>query len=122
MNIFKGVAQADMDHYTSGKLDMIRLRISFMGDLSKYIPVDGLASKNVIESLDIELFLIEYFFKKKMSRNEIVRMLSPVHEMYKVKQIGQFLGSITIDYETFTALVTYLQYLSFETFKSGDVL
>ena len=122
IHFFKGVARADMDRYTSGKLVMVRLLIQFVGDLSKYIPIDGLVSKNLVESLDIEFYLIEHFLHRKMEKNHVTKFLSIIWEMCKFKNIGDHVGSITIDYAMFTQFVNYLQYLSFETFKKEDVL
>ena len=49
------------------------------------------------------------------------RVSEATHKVYD-KKIGEYIGSITIDYQTFTQFVNYLQYLSFETFKHEKVL
>ena len=122
INFYKGQSLGNVELYSSGKLIMVRILIQFIGDLSKYIPIDGLVSKNIIESLDIEFYLIEYFLHKRMDKNAVIQVLSPIWEMCKYKKIGEYIGSITIDYQTFTQFVNYLQYLSFETFKQEKVL
>lgn len=119
---YKGFALGAVDWMMSGKLIMVRLRIRFMGDLSKYIPVDALVSKNMVEEVDIDFSLIEHFFGLKMDKYNVQKLLSPLYERCKFKNIGENIGTITVDYETFTKLVTFLQYLSFETFKKEDLL
>lgn len=119
---YKGTSLADVENIITGKLLMVRVKIQFVGDLSKYIPIDGLVSRNIVEGVDIDFYLIEHFFLLKMEKYHVTRLLTPLWEMCKYKKIGEFIGSITIDYEKFTSLVTYLQYLSFETFRREDVL
>jgi len=119
LHLYKGKVSA-LDLYEKGKTIMFRVRIQFTGDLAKYLPIDASAAKETVETIDLDLELMEVFFKKKESSQAVRNMFSPMVEKYPVSKVGQELGTVKINYAIFTEFVAFIQYLSYAPF-SGDV-
>lgn len=115
LRFFKGVSHAEREMFELERLIMIRIRVQFVGDLHKFVPIDTLAAREVIQSVDIDLSLLEIFFNKKQKGRETTRLMSPIVQNYLGNITGQYLGTIQMTYGEFTDLVNFLQYLSHGT-------
>jgi hypothetical protein len=118
IRFFKGISYGRQEMFELERLIMLRVKIQFLGDLSKYIPIDGLAAKESIQSIDIDLDLIEVFFNRKLKKQQVQKLLSPIVDRYLGSNVGQYLSTIQMTYGEFTELVSFLQYLSYEPFKN----
>jgi len=115
VHLYKGKVSA-LDLYETGKTLMFRLRIQFMGNLAKHIPIDASAAKETVETVDIDLEFLEVFFRKSETQQAIRTMFAPLVDKYQGVSIGQRVGTITLSYEKFTEFVNYIQYLSYAPF------
>jgi len=118
IRFFKGISYGRQEMFELERLIMLRVKIQFLGDLSKYISIDGLAAKESIQSIDIDLDLIEVFFNRKLKKQQVQKLLSPIVDRYLGSNVGQYLSTIQMTYGEFTELVSFLQYLSYEPFKN----
>ena len=116
LHLYKGKVSA-LDLYESGKTIMFRLKIQFVGNLAKYIPIDAVTAKETIETVDIDLELLEVFFKKRESAQSIRAMFSPLVDKYPGVNIGQLVGTLKVNYGIFTEFVNFIQFLSYEPFR-----
>jgi hypothetical protein len=119
LHLFKGKVSA-LDLFESGRTLMFRVKIQFAGNLAKYLPIDAAAAKETIETVDLDIELLEVFFKKKQSAQAVRAMFAPLVDKYPGVQIGQFIGSIRLEYGIFTEFVNFIQYLSYAPME-GDV-
>jgi len=85
---YKGKVSA-LDLFETGRTLMFRVKIKFTGNLAKYIPIDAVAAKETIETVDIDLELLEVFFKRKQSAQSTRIMFAPLVDKYPSLAIGQ---------------------------------
>lgn len=121
LNLFKGRSLAEREKFMLGRLIMIRTKVHVVGDLRKYISLDTTVAKDVVESMDIDLKLIEQFLYKYYSRQGIVSKLSDIVEKYSSQKVGSYLGNIILDYDQFTQFVAFLGVGAYEPIKNESV-
>lgn len=119
--ICKGNAET-AKHFFDINPKIIRLKVELMGDLKRFIPIDGIVTKDIVESVDVEIGLIEHFLNTKLKKVAVSRIMGPIKELHKARLVGHVIGEMVLDYGIYTELVSYLQYLSYETFNKEDVL
>lgn len=112
IHLFKGKVSA-LDLVERGKTVMFRIKIQFTGNLATYLPIDAAAAKETIETIDLDLELLEVFFKKKETSQAVRAMFSPMVEKYSSFKIGQKLGTIKVTYDIFNEFVVFIRYLSY---------
>lgn len=115
LHFYKGKISA-LDLYESGRTLMFRLKIQFTGNLAKYIPIDAVAAKETIETIDLDLELLEIFFKKRETSQAVRSMFSPMVDKYQGVKIGERVGDIKLPYGVFTEFVNFIQHLAYAPF------
>ncbi len=121
LNLFKGQSLIAPESFASGLLKMIRTKVQITGDLRKYVTLDSAVAKDIVESMDIDLKLIEQFFYKFYSKQAITSKLSSIVEHYEVSRVGSYIGSITLDYDQFSQFVLFLKIGAYEPIKNNSV-
>jgi len=121
VDLYKGKTRLDPDQRVNNPV-MFRIGVRFAGDLSKYLPVDVLAAKEVIETIDLNYEILEFFFCRKVDTAKVRRLLYPFIDLYYAKQVGEKLGTIELGHSEFAEFVSFLRFLCYEPFKSEDVL
>lgn len=119
--LYKGKMSA-IDSVTLERTIMLRVKIKFKGDLAKFVPIDASAAKETVETIDIDLGLLEIFFKRKEKSQKVQHMFSPIVDKHMGAKIGEHVGTIAVNYRVFTELVTFLEYLAYQPFKDQQVL
>jgi len=119
--IFKGVSYGEAEKFDNYTLKMIRLKIKFTDDLSKYLPVN-MAVKELLETLDVDIELFEMFLHKFYSKPTVSHIVGPIKELYKVKPIGSLLKVMELEYHQFEYLVKFLKYLCYEGLTKEELL
>jgi hypothetical protein len=112
LNVYKGVSNVP---YEKKDLPIIfRLKVTFEGNLSKYIPVDALAAKEVIDNVDIDYDFVEVFFNRHFLRPVVKKVLYPLIDSYFEKPIGEKLGEIALGHPEFAEFVSFMRFLCYE--------
>lgn len=118
LHLYKGKTSAQ-DIFELGRVIMFRVKIQFVGDLSKYLPIDAAAARETIETVDLDLDLLEIFFKKKQKTQAVKRMFSSMVDTYMGVSVGHKVGTITMSYKNFSEFVVFIRYLSFASFDNN---
>jgi|GEM_PF-3747040 len=122
IRLYKGTSHANREALETKKLIMLKVRIVFEGNLKKYIPIDSLVAKEIVESMDIDLEIIEVWLNKKLpSRQNIVKVMSPIVDKYYGSDVGNYLGSLRMYYGDFIDFVNFIRYLAYEPIKNENV-
>jgi hypothetical protein len=121
MNLYKGQSYLEPSKLISQPV-MFRVRVQFVGDLAKYLPVDSAAAKEVIETVDIHYELMEYFFSRRSTRSEVKAKLHPLVDQYFAKNIGDRVGTIEMGHSDFAEFVSFMRYLCYEPLTKKEVL
>lgn len=122
VSIYKGISMADPEGILSNKLMMFRLKVTVSDDLSKYIPLPVKVAIERVEQTDIDFELFKKFLESKWKKSSVLKFLMPFTEIYKDCKVGQKMGELEMDYSTFKGLLQFLQILSYETFKTENVI
>ena len=119
VHLYKGKCSAQ-DVFELERTIMFRLKIQFVGNLAKYIPIDAAAARETVETIDLDLDLLELFFCKKETSKTVKIKFGPIVDKYLASAVGKHIGTLTMSYEEFTELVVFIRYLSYASFSNDN--
>jgi len=118
--IYKGNSISRQEHILLNRLIMVRLKIKFIGNLKAYVPMDSLITREVIQSADVDFNLIDMFFRRKHNKWRCLKLLGPIREKYFGVQVGEYIGTVFMDFDEFRQFTDFIRYLLYEPLRKGE--
>jgi len=100
---------------------MFRLKLKMEGKLADYMPIPYMVVKDTIESVDLDFTLLDMFFRRKRTKWKVLKLLGPIREKYFGVNIGDYIGTVFMNYHEFLDFTNYISFLSHEPIKNEQV-
>ena len=119
--MYKGNSISRQEHVMLNRLLMFRLQLKLEGKLANYMPLPYMMVKETVQNVDIDFTLLDMFFRRKHTKWKVLKLLGPIREKYFGTKIGEYIGTVFMDYYEFMDFTNYITFLSHEPIKDEKV-
>lgn len=121
LNLFKG--EHKMGHiYDKDVKIMIRIKVHFSDNLAKYVDLHKKFVKETIESVDMDLDLLQIFLNENNTPAQVSSIVHALRDTHSSVPIGEFVGSIMFPEKEFLRFIKFMKHLSYDTFNDENIL